>query len=113
MGSKVYKKKSPNQIIYSGIEYTYKILLKHFKEIEKTNKQIEKNKDYTWKEKRVAKMENLVAIQKLSGSLGFLAQVRGQMAKTVEFDDRLAKIEKKLNMKEDEDKVKNHPDWGK
>jgi len=69
--------------------------LKRFDEYNKENKETDK--------------ETINNLSKLSGSLGYMAQVHAGLAKAYDYEKRLAKIEKKLESNSEEKPVV----WGK
>lgn len=81
--------------MYKGVGDVFMSYLKRFEEYNKKNKETDK--------------ETINDLSKISGSLGYMAQVHAGLAKAYDHEKRLAEIEKKLENNSNEKPVV----WGK
>ena len=81
--------------MYKGVGDVFMSYLKRFEEYNKKNKETDK--------------ETINDLSKISGSLGYMAQVHAGLAKAYDHEKRLAEIEKKLKNNSNEKPVV----WGK
>ena len=93
---RTYKKQDSTERIYNGIGFIQKKLLKRYKKLEK-----EIGDDNS--------KENIERLKKLAGTIGYISQVHGGLAKTYDHEKRLAEIEERLELS----KLEKHPKWGK
>lgn len=89
-----YDMKADSEKISNGVKHVQKVLLKRFKTLEKT------------KSVTPADLDTLV---KLGNAIGYMSQVHGGLAKTVEHEKRIIDIEKAIEIR----KLKNMPEWGR
>lgn len=81
--------------MYKGVGDVFMSYLKRFEEYNKKNKETDK--------------ETINDLSKISGSLGYMAQVHAGLAKAYDHEKRLAEIEKKLEGNSEKKPVV----WGK
>lgn len=74
--------KNTTEKMYKGVGKVFVTYLKRFEEYDKENKETDK--------------ETINNLSKISGSLGYMAQVHAGLAKAYDHENRLAEIEKKL-----------------
>jgi hypothetical protein len=87
--------KNTTEKMYNGVGYVFMSYLERFEKYNKENAETSK--------------ETINDLSKLSGSLGYMAQVHAGLAKAYDHEKRLAEIEKKLESN-DSDKPTV---WGK